>query len=258
MLAEVVLSAFQGGKRILVCSNTNKAVDQLLYKTCEAMSFDHPALEEGRIVRIGTIVDDKLRDKYSSHVTIDGIVTRKSVELKTRWERVQEAVNRIDILTAQARDVVELFERLDAAEKTLGACQQTTNDYARRGNVLKTDLRPRARADTEARKAGARQIAVAGLASSSAARVSSGVTLPSRLGERTISDKKSKAVKAITPRGGRNSRRRRKSGIAEALWVAVAIGVPLNEPSQKRMQYGRPSWPNSGRSTQKSPTFGRR
>ena len=141
VLAEVVLSAFQGGKRILVCSNTNKAVDQLLYKTCEAMSFDHPALEEGRIVRIGTIVDDKLRDKYSSHVTIDGIVTRKSVELKTRWERVQEAVNRIDILTAQARDVVELFERLDAAEKTLGACQQTTNDYARRGNVLKTDLR---------------------------------------------------------------------------------------------------------------------
>jgi hypothetical protein len=97
VLADVVYSAFKGGKRILICSNTNKAVDQLLYQTCE--SFGHPEMEEGRIVRIGTIADEKLKDKYSSYVTTDGIVTRKSVELNTRRESLQEAVNRIDTLT---------------------------------------------------------------------------------------------------------------------------------------------------------------
>jgi hypothetical protein len=138
VLADVVYSTFKGGKRILICSNTNKAVDQLLYQTCE--SFGQPAIEEGSIVRIGTIADDKLKDKYSSCVTIDGIVTHKSVELNTRRENLQEAVNRIDTRTAHARDVVERFAHLDSAEKALGACQHTTNEYARTGNALKTDL----------------------------------------------------------------------------------------------------------------------
>jgi hypothetical protein len=138
VLADVVYSAFKGGKRILICSNTNKAVDQLLYQTCG--SFGQLELEEGRIVRIGTIADEKLKDKYNSYVTIDGIVARKSVELNAQRESLQEAVNRIDTLTAHTRDVVELFAHLDSAEKALGSCQHTTNEYARKGNALKTDL----------------------------------------------------------------------------------------------------------------------
>ena len=253
VLGEVVLSAFQGGKRILVCSNTNKAVDQLLYQTCEAMSFDHPAMEQGRIVRIGAIVDHKLRDKYSSYVTIDGIVTRKSVELKTRREHVQEAVIRIDILTAQARDVVELFERLDAAEKALGAYQQTTNEYERKGNMLKTDLRQVLEQIRKLEQELANRGGLFGVF-----RRSEGVIRRDIAVETGRADHLGQEIESVQGHyaEGRDSRRRRKSGIAGPLWSRVAIGVPLNERLQRRMQYGRPCWPNSGRSTQKLPTFG--
>ena len=46
-LSAIVRSAFDGGKRTLVCSNTNKAVDQVLYKICETLTHEHPAMEGG-------------------------------------------------------------------------------------------------------------------------------------------------------------------------------------------------------------------
>lgn len=140
VLAEIVRAAFEAGKRILVCSNTNKAVDQLLYRTCTALHQDHhQAMEEGRIVRIGAIVDDKLKE-FSSYVTIDGIVARKSVELNARRERIQQEMDRIGSQAAKARDILDGFERLATAEKTVTALQQTTNEYAHKGTSLKADF----------------------------------------------------------------------------------------------------------------------
>ena len=42
VLGEIVRSCFEAGKRILVCSNTNKAVDQVLYKICDSLGEKHP------------------------------------------------------------------------------------------------------------------------------------------------------------------------------------------------------------------------
>ena len=84
VLGEIVRSAFEAEKRILVCSNTNKAVDQVLYRICESLGKQHPAMEGGRIVRVGTIADGKLADAYHDYVTIDGIVERRSADLKAR------------------------------------------------------------------------------------------------------------------------------------------------------------------------------
>ena len=67
-------AAFEGEKRVLVCSNTNNAVDQVLLKICETLTERHPAMEEGRLVRLGRIADDKLKTKYEDYVTVDGIV----------------------------------------------------------------------------------------------------------------------------------------------------------------------------------------
>jgi AAA domain len=89
-LGEIVRAVFEGEKRVLVCSNTNKAVDQVLFKICEALTERHPAIEEGRVVRLGRIADDKLEIKYASYVTIDGIVTRRSTELEARKGELAE------------------------------------------------------------------------------------------------------------------------------------------------------------------------
>jgi hypothetical protein len=138
VLAEVVRSARKAGKRTLVCSNTNKAVDQLLYQTCIGLQADDQAIEEGPIVRIGAIADDKLKE-FSSYVTVDGIVARKSVEFNARRERLQEEIGRIDSRAAKARDILEWFERLDMAERVVATLQQTTNEYARKGTTLKAE-----------------------------------------------------------------------------------------------------------------------
>jgi len=60
VLSDVVRSNFEAGKRVLICSNTNKAVDQVLFQTCKNLGKEHPAMEQGRIVRLGTISDAKL------------------------------------------------------------------------------------------------------------------------------------------------------------------------------------------------------
>jgi AAA domain len=60
VLSEIVRSGYEAGKRILVCSNTNKAVDQVLYQLCENLGPQHRAMQEGAIVRVGTIADRKL------------------------------------------------------------------------------------------------------------------------------------------------------------------------------------------------------
>jgi AAA domain len=45
-LGQIVRSAFECGKRVLVCSNTNKAVDQILYQICKALGREHPAMKK--------------------------------------------------------------------------------------------------------------------------------------------------------------------------------------------------------------------
>jgi superfamily II DNA or RNA helicase len=80
--SEIVRSGFDAGKRVLVCSNTNKAVDQVLFRICKRLGKQHPAMENGRIVRLGTIADTKLATAYNAYVTIDGIVERRSRTLR--------------------------------------------------------------------------------------------------------------------------------------------------------------------------------
>jgi superfamily II DNA or RNA helicase len=51
------------GKKILICSNTNQAVDQVLHKLCKELGPDHSIMEAGQIVRIGKIAYEDLVDK---------------------------------------------------------------------------------------------------------------------------------------------------------------------------------------------------
>ena len=88
-LSAIVRSAFNSGKRTLICSNTNKAVDQVLYKICETLTHEHPAMKKGKVVRLGRIADDKLASRYRKYVAIDEIVERRSAELEKKRVNLQ-------------------------------------------------------------------------------------------------------------------------------------------------------------------------
>lgn len=117
-LTVLVQAAFEAGKRILICSNTNKAVDQVLYQLCERLPQKHPAMEEGRILRLGKIVYEKLR-KYEDYVTADGILKRRSADLKRRQAELEDQIAHIDAQAAETNRLLEQFGWLDRGNEGL-------------------------------------------------------------------------------------------------------------------------------------------
>jgi hypothetical protein len=140
VLSEIVRSALEADKRILVCSNTNKAVDQVLYRVCENLGKDHPAMEQGHIVRLGTIADAKLKSDYYAFVTVDGIVERRSADLETRLSFVQTEIEKIEKQSAEARSIIDRFVQLDNVQKAVDFYLENTNKIARVGRDLNNDL----------------------------------------------------------------------------------------------------------------------
>ncbi len=133
-LVKVLLGTAGGGppeegERILICSNTNKAVDQLLFKLCENLQKnDKRLLNEGQIVRLGKPsdvlqVDVGNGDTYESYVRPDLIVARKSVVLA---ERRVTLVGELEMARSESHSIaskLHLFNRFDACRATLAAAE---------------------------------------------------------------------------------------------------------------------------------------
>lgn len=115
---------FDANKRILICSNTNQAVDQVLLKLCETLGLEHSAMVDGRILRLGQIHHAELARKFGEYVTLDGIVTRKSAHLKKRKVELEDETNRRQRNSEGARLLIERFKRLDEAERQ---CKELIN-----------------------------------------------------------------------------------------------------------------------------------
>jgi hypothetical protein len=91
-LSVLIHELFDAGKRTLICSNTNRAVDQVLLSLCRTLGIAHPAMEEGKIVRLGRVAHEQLRDKYAEFVTLDGIVARRSRDLQQRKAALESQI----------------------------------------------------------------------------------------------------------------------------------------------------------------------
>lgn len=114
-LGDVVRTVFEAGKRILICSNTNKAVDQLLLGVCRALGADHRALREGRIVRLGEIADDKLNAEFGEHIGLDAIIAHRSAALE---QRLTELSYHRSALQHEMRELDRLVDRFHSRDNT--------------------------------------------------------------------------------------------------------------------------------------------
>jgi hypothetical protein len=141
LLSEIVRSGFESGKRILICSNTNKAVDQVIYRICKNLGKQHPAMQDGRIVRLGRIADDRLATEYDAYVTVEGIVERRSVSIKARLGEVQGQLARIDKRTAEARIIIDRFMQFDAAQSSVDNHLAATNGLVRAAKDIAANFR---------------------------------------------------------------------------------------------------------------------
>jgi AAA domain/Topoisomerase DNA binding C4 zinc finger/PLD-like domain len=131
---------FAAGKKTLICSNTNQAVDQVLHALCEALKPQHPAMEAGQIVRIGKIAFEDLIRDYHAYVTLDGITERKSTDLKRRKEQLESEAERITAVAARAQRVLDDLERLDAIVRTVEKNTRDANDLKLRKGRCEAEI----------------------------------------------------------------------------------------------------------------------
>lgn len=112
-LSALCLALFAGEKKVLLCSNTNQAVDQVLLKLCQELERDHPALIDGRVIRIGHVTHDELREEWSEYITIDGIMERKSESLIKKKNELEEKLGIINKRVERSREISKVFALVD-------------------------------------------------------------------------------------------------------------------------------------------------
>jgi hypothetical protein len=104
---------YEAGKRVLICSNTNQAVDQLLQMLCRNMEeSEDPALADGKVIRLGR-VGEELEREFGPFVVPDLVVARKSEELISRKAEVEAELERLGREVAYAQEVLVRFAELD-------------------------------------------------------------------------------------------------------------------------------------------------
>jgi hypothetical protein len=142
-LSALCMALIQGDKRIFLCSNTNKAVDQVLLKLCKRFGKQHPAVREGQIIRVGKIADRELEQGWAEQITVAWIVERKSRTLLARKNELEVQLKRINTSVAQATELMKLFIVVDGlvADRTRIAntfqqAQIERNSVAKRKRTL--------------------------------------------------------------------------------------------------------------------------
>lgn len=113
-LSNAIQLIFEEGKRILISSNTNQAVDQVLLKLCETLGKNHPAMEDGKILRLGHIHHAELANEWTQWISLDGIVGRKSIDLKNRKNELERNIELIQKGLERAEKLMGSFKLLDA------------------------------------------------------------------------------------------------------------------------------------------------
>jgi DNA polymerase III delta prime subunit len=130
-LSVLIQELFARGKRILICSNTNRAVDQVLLNLCRTLGTDHEAMETGKVLRLGRIAHDQLRDEYAKFVTFEGIVERRSRDLRQRKTQLESTLADIARRVERIEAALRLFAELDQVD---AAIREAGHEVARLEN----------------------------------------------------------------------------------------------------------------------------
>lgn len=133
-LRPALISALRSGRRVLVCSNTNRAVDQVLHRTFDALTDEER--EAGAMVRVGRIQDDKLKE-HAPFVSLEGIVGRRAAKHKQQQAELRVALNAVDERRRQAERTLAHSAELEAQNARVALAAAETNALAQEGKSAK-------------------------------------------------------------------------------------------------------------------------
>lgn len=128
---------FDSGKRVLICSNTNQAVDQLLLQLCKQMKdANEPALFDGKVLRLGRIDHDELEESFHDLISVEGIVARRSQAMSRRKAEVEFELTHLNNEVASAEEILRMFARADrASEAEVSAARELSLREAEENRV---------------------------------------------------------------------------------------------------------------------------
>lgn len=140
-LTSLIRVLFQREKRVLICSNTNQAVDQVLLKLCEVMGVTHPAVDDGKIIRIGKIANEELESLWSPYVTVSGVAERKSIELIERRRHLEAQMSPLSKRVSIVNNALSILDQIDAAKEEERRHASRTKSARKKVDHLEQSLR---------------------------------------------------------------------------------------------------------------------
>ena len=141
-LGELVGLLHARKEKILVCSNTNQAVDQLLLKLCASFGKKHDAIKEGQVIRIGQIEHQGLQSEWGDLINIDSIADRKGKTLVEQKRKTESKLRPLKKELEQAGRIAASFDRLRKIQKDWSSVSErllkAKNDKASIAKEIKT------------------------------------------------------------------------------------------------------------------------
>ncbi len=132
-LGALIAGFYEGEERSAIVSNTNQAVDQVLLKLCRALVANGRTkdLEEGRIIRLGTIHHEELENEFGRFINLDFILQDKGQVLESEASKLRKELNQDKDLLEVLEELLGFIDDLEKLKKEAGY-RQSNLDKAKR------------------------------------------------------------------------------------------------------------------------------
>jgi hypothetical protein len=140
-LSVLIYLLHTAGKRVLICSNTNHAVDQVLLQLCQQMQkADRPELVDGKVVRLGRIAHENLESEFEKFITVENIVLRKSENLVRRKLEIESLLGSMGREVEYAEDFLKKFTKSDVAKAAVASAEQQLDQSRAKCDLVTTNV----------------------------------------------------------------------------------------------------------------------
>ncbi|WP_019227243.1 AAA domain-containing protein [Sedimentibacter sp. B4] len=124
VISELLFQLFCSGKRTLIVSNTNQAVDQVLYKLCNELTSDNEAISGGKVLRVGKITLNELESEWGNYITEKCIIENKTKQIMSEIIDLNNDLNEIKIEISVMNSIALLFKECDRVESEFNKAKE--------------------------------------------------------------------------------------------------------------------------------------
>jgi len=118
-LGALISGFYKEKERSAIVSNTNQAVDQVLLKLCRDLVANGRTkdLEDGRIIRLGTVHHEELENEFGRFINLDFILQDKGQHLELKASKLRKELSQDKDLLEELEEVLGFIDDLDQLKK---------------------------------------------------------------------------------------------------------------------------------------------